>query len=168
MRQICTAITWTYVLAVYFNQLHCKSSRKGLINMAFIFNCFESLILCGIFLWVNYVWKFLYKHFKETLITCVFCSWGQLSVSSSFFFSFVTLFYLLFCIHLVYYKVCPWLVKFNVFQLPFSHGQTLTRFYSSQDINDIDLFEIGGTVSFQLTKTKSRGDYAIPSAPTFG
>lgn len=119
-------------------------------------------------LWVNYVWKFLYKHFKETLITCVFCSWGQLSVSSSFFFSFVTLFYLLFCIHLVYYKVCPWLVIFNVFQLPFSHGQTLTRFYSSQDINDIDLFEIGGTVSFQLTKTKSRGDYAIPSAPTFG
>lgn len=75
---------------------------------------------------------------------------GTIKCVIKFFCSYVTLFYLLFCIHLVYYKVCPWLVKFNVFQLPFSHGQTMTRFYSSQDINDIDLFEIGGTVSFQL------------------
>lgn len=107
-------------------------------------------------LWVNYVWKFLYKHFKETLITCLLFL-GTIKCVVKFFCSYVTLFYLLFCIHLVYYKVCPWLVIFNVFQLPFSHDQTMTRFYSSQDINDIDLFEIGRTVSFQLTKTKSRG-----------
>lgn len=33
----------------------------------------------------------------------------------------------------------------------------MTRFWSNQDFSNIDLLDIGGTVIFQLTETKSEG-----------